>query len=247
VKNKGLTPPARLHDGDANMRGITFAVWLESVGPVERWLAVIGGGVVGGLLIGFLTGVFVRLVSTRKMPRWARNAVRLTGAILCGWLVALILFGGNGLGLGGTGGWGFGSGTGKSESTAKAPEGGGPGSPTSKASPVVPPAENTLRVEVLGPAPLRQLTGKADAENRYRVEGENGPKLLTLKEVKEYILQRQKQGPPLRRVVLVVYKDSPAPDKEFVTELAAWARDLPADGAKVKVDVDLPGEDAPIR
>jgi hypothetical protein len=181
------------------------------------------------------------------MPRWARNVVRLTGAVLCGWLVALLLFGGGGLGIGGSSGWGFGSGAGKDESTARAPENNGHVPPTSKSSPVVPPAENTMRVEVLGPDALKKLNGKADADNRYRVEGEEGPKLLTLPEVKDFIRKRQKKEPTLRRVVIVVYKDSPAPDKDFVTELAAWARDLPADGAKVRVDVELPGEDAPIR
>jgi hypothetical protein len=229
------------------MGGTVVAVWVENIGPVERWLAVIGGGVVGGLLIGFLTGMLVRLVSTRKMPRWARNVVRVTGAVACGWLVAVILFGGGGSGFGGSGGGYLGGGSGEGSSSPSTPQSSGPVSPSSKASPAVPPAENTLRVEVLGPAPLRQLTGKPDAENRYRVEGEGGPQLLTLKEVKDFILARQKREPPLRRVVIVVYNDSPAPDKEFVTELKAWAHDLPADGGKMKVTVDLPDEAAPIR
>jgi hypothetical protein len=102
-----------------------------------------------------------------------------------------------------------------------------------------------LRVEVLGPDALKKLSEKPDFERCYRVEGESG--LLTRPEAKEFILRRQKKEPPLRRVVIVVYKDSPARDKELVTELEAWARDLPAEGGKMKVDIDLPGEDAPIR
>jgi hypothetical protein len=234
------------------MRGLIIAGWLEHVGLAERWLAVIGGGLVGGLLIGFLTGVLVRLLSTRKMPRGPRNVVRLTGAVLCGWVVALLLYSGSGGGggdgrwwmLGSQGGEGRTADTGKGDTTAKAPW--RPGTTTAK-TPDNTPAAETLRVEVLGPAALEKLPGKPDTRHCYRVEGEEGPKLLTLKEVEDFIRRRQKRQPPLRCVVLVVYNDSPALDKEIVTELRAWARDLPADGGKMKVTVDLPDEAAPIR
>jgi hypothetical protein len=223
------------------MRGPIIAGWLETVGPVEKILAVIGGGVLGGLLLGLFTQVLVRLVSTQKMPRWARNVVRLAGAVATGWLVALWLFGGGGPGVGGTGGLGMGSGTGKGTSTAKAPE----GSPTTaKENPNAVSAEKTVQIEVLGPDALQRLPGKPDAAHCYRVEGETG--LMTLPEVKDFLRGRSKKEPPLRRVVILVYKDSPAPDKSFVKDLKDWARDLKADGIqKLEVELALPEKNAP--
>jgi hypothetical protein len=225
------------------MRGPIVAAWLEAIGPVEKILAVFGAAVLGGLLLGYFTQVLVRLVSLQKMPRWARNVVRLLGAVATGWLVALWLFGGGGPGVGGTGGWGFGSGTGQGTSTAKAPEG---GPPTSRPSPNVPPAENTAQVEVLGPDALERLPGKPDARHCYRVEVKGEPQLMTLPEVMDFLRGRLKEEPPLRQVRIVLYKDSPAKDVPLVRKLIDWASDLPADGnKKMQVDVLEPGTNAP--
>jgi hypothetical protein len=228
------------------MRGVIVAGWFENFARPVNLLAVIGGAVVGGLLVGLFTQLLVRVLTTRKMPRWALNTVRLAGAVAAGWLVALWVFGGGGLGFGGPGGWGFGQGSGSGTSTtngARPPDtrppqehpGDGPSA-----------AAETVRVEVLGNAPLEKLS--ADTDHRYRVEDKDGRKLLTLAEVKDYIRERQKREPPLRHVALVVYKDSPAKDKPQVTDLAAWAADLmTADKQKMKVDFVVPDAEAPIR
>ncbi len=224
------------------MRGPIVAWWVENAGGLERGLAVVGGAVLGGLLLGFLTGLLVRLVSTRKMPAWARNLVRLLGAVVSGWLVALWLFGGGGPGIGGSGGLGLGSGSGHGTSTARTPEGGAP--PTAKQTPAVPPAENTVRIEILGPEALQKLPGKPDVEHCYRVEADGQPRLMTLGEVKDFLRERVKKEPRLRRVAIVLYKDSPARDTSLVTDLEEWVKDLPAEGGgKMKVDFELP--DAP--
>jgi hypothetical protein len=231
--------------GDTTMRGPIIAGWLENIGQVEKILAILGGAVVGGLLVGFLTGLLVRLVSTRKMPRWARNVVRLTGAVLSGWLVALILFGGDGLGIGGSGGWGFGSGTGKGTSSAKAPEGGGP--PTTRLAPEGGTAAATIQVEVLGPAAREKLPGKPDDDHCYRVEVEGQARLMTLGEVKDLLRERARKDPPLRHVRLVLYKDSPTEQALLVKELKDWAESLETAGKKVQVDLEMPATNAPTR
>lgn len=82
---------------------------------VVKILAVVGGGVAGGLGLGLLAQLSARAFSTKKMPPWPLRIVRLLGGVICGWLVALWLFGGGGAGIGGMGGWGFGSGEGKGD------------------------------------------------------------------------------------------------------------------------------------
>src|SRR5690349_3859821 len=78
-------------------------------------LAVVGGGVLGGLAMGLLAQLLTRAFTTKKLPPWPVFTVRLLGGVICGWLVALWLFGGGGAGIGGTGGWGFGSGSGRGD------------------------------------------------------------------------------------------------------------------------------------
>jgi hypothetical protein len=224
------------------MRGQIIAGLLADSDGLVRLLAVVGGAVLGAIIIGFLANLLARLATTRKLPRWAANVVRLLGAVAAGWLVALWVFGGGGAGIGGSGGWGFGSGTGRGESTAKVPSTGQTVSPSTaaKAPNELPDSDsNTLRVEVLGAAALKRL-GKAELERCYRVDADGGPRLLTLKEVKDLIAERLKKEPPLRHVALVLYKDSPAPGVSFVEDLRAWAVDR-----KMKVDVVAPDADAP--
>jgi len=72
---------------------------------VVRILAIAGGGAIGGLLVGWLTQVICRLLTTKAVPRGPLNIVRLLGAIAAGWLVALLMVPGLG-GLGGGGGKG---------------------------------------------------------------------------------------------------------------------------------------------
>src|SRR5262249_16507297 len=74
---------------------------------VVRILAVVGGGVLGGLGLGLLAQLLARAFTTKKLPRGPALVVRLLSGVICGWLIALWLFGGGGAGIGGVG-WGGG-------------------------------------------------------------------------------------------------------------------------------------------
>jgi hypothetical protein len=224
-----------------------------SVDVLVRILAVAGAAALGGVLLGLLTQLLVRATTTRKLPPWPLNTVRVLGAVASGWLVALWLFGGGGLGIGGSGGWGLGSGTGRGESDKNlaAKDKGGKdkgGKGTDSAPPVAP--DESLRVEVLGDPALMRIAGAGfDARHCYRIIGADGGKLLTLEEVKGALKQRQRQSPPLRRLVLVLYTDSPEKKVGRVEDLKAWADDLVVRGTKDKLRVDFsePDAEAPAR
>jgi hypothetical protein len=223
------------------MRGSIILGLLEDVSGPIKLLAVVGGAVIGAFLVGFLGNFLSRAMTTRKLPPWARNVLRLLGAVAFGWLVALWLFGGGGWGIGGIGGWGIGSGTGRGEHTAQAP-GAGPTAPatTPKGSEETPGgAAESVRVEILGDSALKKQKPPVDLARRYRVETAEGPRLMNLKEVKEFIRERRKHE-PLRRVVLVLYKDSPDRAVSFVRDLQTWAAE-----EKMRVDFQEPDKDAP--
>ena len=207
---------------------------------VVRILAVVGGGVLGGLGLGLLAQLLARAFTTKKLPRGPVLVVRLLSGVICGWLIALWLFGGGGAGIGGLGGWGLGSGTGKGsgEKTTEVAKKDGEGAKDDGEAKT--PAEETLRIEVLGKDTLKKMD--ADAVRCYRIE-RSGPRLLTFEEVKEEIKKRQQQQPPLRRIEIVLYKDSPDERVPLVSELKAWAREL--DDRKMKVDISQPDADAP--
>ena len=212
------------------------------LGGVEKVLAVAGGAALGALLLGFLTQLLCRALTTRKVPRGLLFVIRLLGAVVCGWLVALWVFGGGGGGLGGPGGSGLGAGAGKgtqqAANDAEKNRGAGRKSDDSSAA---------LRVEVLGDAALKRVAaGKPMDPNRcYRVEGREG--LLTLPEVEQFIEQRRTSA-GLRRLDVILYNDSPDPNVPYVSRLVEWARNLPVgENETMKVDVVLRDEDAPTR
>jgi hypothetical protein len=224
-----------------------------SVDVLVRCLAVAGAAALGGVLLGLLTQLIVKATTARKLPPWPLNTVRVLGAVASGWLVALWLFGGGGPGIGGTGGWGFGSGSGRGDAdknaAAKDRDGAGKGGKGGDKSPV--PADESLRVEVLGDPALLRIAGGGnfDPARSYRVAGAEGGRLLTLAEVKDAIRGRQQQAPPLRRLVLVLYTDSPEKKVGRVEDLKTWADDLVVRGTKDKLRVDFsePDEAAPPR
>ncbi len=224
-----------------------------SVDVLVRCLAVAGAAAVGGVLIGLLCQLIVKATTTRKLPPWPLNTIRILGAVASGWLVALWLFGGGGPGIGGIGGWGFGSGSGRGEGDKKAAEtdkGAADKGGKGKGNTAPVPADESLRVEVLGdPALTRIAGGNFDPARCYRVAGADGGKLLTLAEVKDAVKQRQQQSPPLRRLVLVLYTDSPEKQVGRVEALKSWADDLVVRGTKDKLRVDFsePDEPAPTR
>jgi hypothetical protein len=197
----------------ADLLLVPSLAFVQNVGRlIVGTLAVAGGAFLGGLLIGLLTQVLAKMLTTRSVPRAALTFVRLLGAVVGGVLVWMMLFGsssggGDGWGLGGWSGLGPGKGTG-GEQPVK------PNGTEHPKPPDKPPSSNgkpphqasEIRIEVLGdqPQPERRF---------YRVEGE--PKLQTLPEVTE-TLSRKKD---LKKVVIVLYKNSPDRDTTVVRDL----------------------------
>jgi hypothetical protein len=219
-----------------------LALTPTGIGGVEKILAIAGGAALGALLSGLLTQLLCRAVTTRKVPRGVLFLIRLLGAVVCGWLVALWVFGGGGGGLGGPGGSGFGAGAGKG---TQQPAGEG----EKKREEDRRPDKGTagLRVEVLGDPALKRVAAgnPVDPNRRYRVEGKEG--LMTLSEVEQLIEQRRTSA-GLRRLDIILYNDSPARNVLYVARLEEWARNLPVgENETIKVDVVLRDEDAPTR
>jgi hypothetical protein len=214
---------------------------------VVKILAVVGGGVVGGLGLGLLAQLLARAFTTKKLPPWPVLTVRLLGGIICGWLVALWLFGGGGPGIGGMGGWGFGSGSGKGdgEKTAMDTKKEGNGE-KSKDGMVIPDAEK-LSIEVLSKHVLEKLG--TDESHCYRVKLDDHQRPMTIQEVKHLIKERQERQPPLRRIEIVLYKDdSPTEANDVVRSLKDWAKELKVKGGgQLQVDISQPDANAPLK
>lgn len=208
---------------------------------VVRVLAVIGGGVGGGLSLGLLAQLLMRVATLHKPPRWSLVVIRLLGGAITGWLVALWLFGGGGPGIGGSGGMGFGSGAGNSakEKTIATHE----KDQQEKQSPTEnqTPDDETLRIEVLGNDALSEEDIRA--ERWYRIATNEGRQVLTFAEVKKTVEKRQHEQPPLRSIKIVLYKDSPDRRVKRVEQLKSWA-DARNDG-KMRVETSTSNTDAP--
>lgn len=198
-------------------------------------LAIVGAAGGGGLGLGLLMQFLMRTATTRKPPRWSVMMVRMLGGVICGWLVALWLFGGGGTGIGGTGGMGLGAGKGDGNGEKAVEIGKNHGSADRTS------ADESLRIEVLGRTNLGE--SQIREERWYRIETTEGPRLLTFAEVKKSIRNRQQQEPPLRRIEVVLYKDSPDERVPIVSQLRTWAGDQ--DGGKMKVDILRSDNDAP--
>jgi hypothetical protein len=200
-----------------------FAQTPDVVGLVVKVLAVVGGAVLGGLFTGLLVQLLVKALTAQKLPRYPLLIFRVLGAVLCGWLVALFVFGGGGPGLGGLGGGGFGSGEQKNAAAKKdlVPK---ENSDTAKDKPRDKAPEGVLRVEVLTNPAAEKVLGKAGVESQrfYRIEGAEANDLLTLDDMKKKIRERL---PTLRRLDIVTREDSPDKDVPRVAELRHWAED----------------------
>jgi hypothetical protein len=198
-----------------------------------RILAVIGGGLGGGIGSGWLAGLLMRAFAVRNPPRWSLMTVRMLSGLICGWLVALWLFGGGGAGIGGSGGLGLGGGTGSGDANEKV------SSTTDKSAhgEGTVSDEQTLRIEVLGVEALK--SANRDAAHCYRLDKREGTVFLTWDEVKDEITHRRDQG-SLHRIEIVLYKDSPNDDRAVVSRLKNWSRDR-----KLQVDIVKSTADAP--
>jgi hypothetical protein len=192
-----------------------FALELPSSDLLGQWLlrilAVAGGAAVGGVGIGLITQGLSRLLTTRPIPRVPLRIVRILGAIVCGWIVALLLFGGGLGGLGGGGGWSFGGsgggGTGKEQPRTTA----GTGETGRESGKAGPGGGLTLRVEVLPEYPAV-----------YRVQTPGGPRRFKFDELTAYLLEEKKATPPLSGIE--VSEESSDPNAPAVLHLTEWAR-----------------------
>jgi hypothetical protein len=220
------------------MTSVPFAAY-EMFAHPEKLLAVAGGAALGGLGVGFLVQVIVRGWTGQQVPRWVLMTLRAVAAVASGWLVALWLFSGGGGGMGGPGVWGFGTGTGDSKppETAKDKEPHKDSEPTRNV--------NTLEIEVLGSETLRQINPNYDPQRCYRI----GTRLLTRKEVIEYLKQRQKDESPPEAVTIVLYDNSPAEDVPKVADLKDEVGALTVAGGskRLSVAVQRRTQNAPVK
>jgi hypothetical protein len=224
-----------------------LTLWAMGSDAPVKILAIAGAVALGAFVVGWLVQLAAGAFG-QKVPPFVLGLVRAVAGVGCGVLVYFWLFVGGG-GFGG-GGWGFGRGTGKgpSEGTEKvAPK----GDSTGKAGTGVGPgrAGDPLEVEVLGDELLKQLAKRrgdpsANLYRRYRVARDGKKELMTLDDVKELIKQRRER-PGLPEVSIVVYKDSPAADTAWVTDLMSYAEGLAKPGAPLKVSRLNPGHNAP--
>jgi hypothetical protein len=217
-----------------------------------RVLAVLGAAAFGAFGVGGLIKLVARLtLSRQKLPNWLIQFTRGLGAVVLGWLAALWLFGG---GLGGFGGGGGavglvgGAGNGDGNAAVKAKEAEKPKATEPGPEPVE--AAESLEVKVLGADAIRRLGGGkgGDPERRYRVDTGNGPRLLTLAELKDYLRTRQQSQRPLRQVNLVLYRDSPERRTAAVADLKRWIEeDLPSltKGERIIVNIGSIEQNAP--
>jgi hypothetical protein len=216
------------------------ASWLNVTNlgqTVVNVLAVAGGFFLGAWLSGWLLQRLTRLLTPKKVYPAALWVIRLAGGVAAAWLVALFVFGtGGGWGFGGPGGGGLGEGPGSQPGTAEHNDTGtsktvGPG-PEEKLPPV---AEKTLRVEVLGGGLSQQqrLNGQF-----YRLDRED--KLQALPAVLEQIDRRKAGTPPLEKVEIVLYKDSPDRNTPAVEELRSAVSRRGLEAAITEVQAKAP-------
>jgi hypothetical protein len=217
----------------------------EMLSHPDKLLAIVGGAALGGFSLAFLVQLFVRGWTGQQMPRWVTMTLRATGGLLSGWLVALWMFAGGGGGMGGPGGFGFGTGThsGNDNASVKAKD----KEETVRKEDDLTREVQTLYVEVLGEKTLKELDeGRFDPLRCYRIETPKGPRLMTLKEVVDYLKQRLTEKPTLKAVTIVLYKDSPSRWVKRVKDLEDEVGVLtPADGERLSVGYEQPKKNAP--
>jgi hypothetical protein len=208
-----------------------FGLDLPSTDPIGRWVWFIvgvgGAACLGGFTVGLITQGLSRLLTTRPVPRIPLIIVRLLGAVVCGWVMALILLPGSGRGGSGDGWWPFGgpggSGTasGKEQAAETDREGGtgreGGPPETSKAT----PGDGlTLQVEVL------------PEYDSYRVKTPEGAlRVLNFDDLTAYLLKQKGATPPVTGIK--VFRGSSKENAPSVTRLTNWA----AEQGRLRVEI----------
>jgi hypothetical protein len=216
---------------------LVLASWLNvtNVGQtVVNVLAIAGGFFLGAWLSGWLLQRLTRLLTPKKVYPTALWVVRVAGGAAVALLVAYFVFGTGGWGLGGGGPDGKGPGEGGLTTTSngdhKAKNRVGP-QEDDKLPPV---AEKTLRVEVLG-----LLKGQPITNGQvYRIEGK--AQLRSLPDVLEEIDKRKAGTPPLEKVEIVLYKDSPDRNTPAVEELRSAVSRKGLEAAITEVQAKAP-------
>lgn len=206
------------------MRGLPLGqIVLADLAPhlgetVIKLLAVIGGAVLGGLLLGVVAQLLIKLTTRKPAPRFAKNLVRVLGGVAVGLLVYAFVFGTGGGGLGGLG-WGLGGGTGSTghgSASHSGPEGTHQGRPQSA------PATQPERAQVLT---IEMLGGARVKDNRfYLIEGEKEP--ANLDEVHKTLKQRLQAQPPLKAIDIIIRPDSVSERDPAVNKLRQLAEQL---------------------
>jgi hypothetical protein len=193
---------------------VPFALDLPAGDVLGQWLlrilAVVGAAAVGGFGIGLITQGLSRMLTTRPVPRVPLLIVRVLGAVVCGWVVALLLFGGGLGGLGWGGGWSLGG-------------GGGPGGATAKERPpATGRAEQTTGQTGRGDVQTLQVEVLPQYPAVYRVQTAGGPRTFSFDELTEYLLERKKATTTLTGIQ--ISEESSDPNAPAVTRLTEWAR-----------------------
>jgi hypothetical protein len=168
--------------------------------------AVAVAAIAGAILAQLLLWLVWRMVTRRKTPAGLRSVASLTGAVVGGLAVLLLLLNlGGGPGWGGVGGWlPFAGGGGKNGSTG------------SDQPPASSPERPMQTVEV------RMLGGTRVVDQRFYVIPGEMPR--NWDELAQALDERRRQHPELKEIEIVIYLDSVDQDSPAVTALVDWAR-----------------------
>jgi hypothetical protein len=185
-----------------------------------KWLAIAGGALVGGILIGWLANFLTHLVTRHKLPTWGTNGARLGGAVLGAWLVALWAFGEGGSDPGGAGGGIVGGPGGKKETEEPKRKKDDEVKPEKKNGET--PRAERLYIEVLGTEALKALKQPAgETQKIYRIKDEPNKTLYDLATLKTVLNERRREGRDLQ-VKAYLYQDSPDKENRPVKALTQW-------------------------
>jgi hypothetical protein len=223
-----------------------IASWLPDIPePLPIRIAVaIGLTAVGGFVAGLVVQILTRTTMQLKAPGPAVNLVRIAGGTAAALGAVLWLFG-TGTGTGGKGRPGDEGDGEKGSRYVEVPKEKKDERDDSK-KPITPShaSDDVLKIEILGIQTLRKIAGSevVDEDRRYRVGTTDGPKLMTLKEVVNYIVElSQKKRTPDRLNLISYYRYTLRDDRtEALETLQKLARDLGKDKVKdgwIKVEI----------
>jgi hypothetical protein len=201
-------------------------------------LAVVGGFFLGAWLSGWLLQRLTGMLAAKKPYPAVLWVFRLVGGVALAWVVALFVFGKGGLfGLGGGGGPGTGPGDKDGKPSAvNGTEGDHKGK---KNGGTTDENKKTLRVEVLG-----KVNGEPILTGRfYRIKDEQ--EMHNLNEVLARIDKLTVETPPLKKVEIILYKNSPAPDRPAVADLQSEVQRKGLEASITTVAAQAPAGKAP--